>query len=536
MLRRLVAVTPEVGCPATVCQAARRSIYEYKFGQTPLTQPFGAINSSRMPSGPKTTPPAPKASKVEVTKLHNGVRVISQNLGGASVSVGAYILAGPAYDPANCPGVGAMMHLALTTSNYNNSLFQLDRNIRSIGAAQSHFEMYKHYLGIRIDVREDRWKSAASTAPRSQRRQGVQQRQAEEPFNLNVVQDNIFTCIAAPRFHESDIERYRDTIDNQVKELRWQCPADYARQMIETVAFYREPLGSPRLVPEVNNSNITSQVLLDQYSRYVVPSRIVIAGVNVDHAALIAEYENTPFPHSASAPHHMKVQAASAKQRVVSTNNEAGQYTGGERHDHEDRPKAMGTKPDMNTEAVCAVGWLAYGRDKKMVKDYAASMVVKALIDTEFNDAMRHNKDELHQRGGIRSFYNPYQTAGLLGITVTADPQSAVRIVTDAVKAVQSKKTSISSAALTVAKNMARTQYLVQNVDTIRDYCDFLGTSLAPESDSTVGTSIEEVVDAINSVGEADVKKVLDTMLSHHTSLYAHGEVLGFPSLRQMGL
>ncbi|KAK7195184.1 mitochondrial processing peptidase alpha subunit [Novymonas esmeraldas] len=525
MLRRAAA---PVSVTATAAQV--RSIYEYKFGHTPLSKPFGG--ASRLPPAAPSAPAPVKAGAVEVSKLHNGARVISQNLGGPSVSIGAYILAGPAYDPPSAPGAGAMMHLALTTSNYNNALFQLDRNIRSVGAAQTHFERNKHYIGIRIDARADKWKSAAATASRAQRRL-IQhnQKQAESQFSLNLVQDNIFTCIAAPRFHEPDVERFRDTIDNQVEELRWRYPAEYARQMIETVAFYREPLGNPRFVPAISNAAISSNVLLDQYSRYVVPSRVVIAGVNVEHAALIAEYENSPFAHSASAPHHARAQPS-----AVNTQNESAQYTGGERHDHEDRPKAMGTKPDMTTESIVAVGWLTYGKDRKMLKDHAATLVVKALLDIQFQDSMRYARDETHEHTGLRAYYSPYNTAGLIGFVATAEPQAAVRIVTDAVKAVQAGRSSIADSTLAVAKSMAATQFLVQNSDTIRDYCDYLGTSLDMANDSTVATSLEEVTDAIRAVGAADVKRVYEKMLASQASLYAHGEVLGFPSLRQMGL
>lgn len=535
MFRRAVASsTPAVAATAgavATCTTQTRGIYQYKFGQTPLTKPFGS--GSRMPPSPASTAPAPAVPKVEVTKLHNGVRVISHNLGGPTVSVGAYILAGPVYDPPSAPGTGAMMHLALTLSNYNNALFQLDRNIRSVGAAESHFEKNKHYIGIRIDARADKWKSAATAAPRSDRRL-ANQKPAEEQFSLNLVQENIFTCIAAPRFHEPDVERFRDTIDNQVEELRWQYPAEYAKQMLETVAFYREPLGNPRFVPALSNGAITSSVLLDQYSRYVVPSRVVVAGVNVDHAALVAEYENTPFPHSASAPHHARAPAAAAK---VDVRKEADQYTGGERQDHEERAKVMGTKPDMDPETICAVGWLAFGKDRKTLRDYAASMVVKAILDVEFNDSIRYARDEMHERAGVRAFYSPYETAGLIGFTATAEPKTAVRMVTDAVKAVQSHKASVAESLLSVAKSMAKTQFLVQNTDTIRDYCDYLGTSLSIEnSDSTVATSVAEVVDAVNAVTAADVKKVFHTMFSHKASLYGHGEMLGFPSMRQMGI
>lgn len=525
MLRRAVA-------PATVATTAQaRSIYEYKYGQTPLTTAFNVPMGQRQPfkAEPPTVAPV-TVEKVRITKLHNGARVISHNLGGPMVSVGAYVLAGPAYDPTGCPGVGSMMHLALTTSNYNNSLFQLDRNLRALGAAESHFEKYKHYIGLRVDCRGDKWRSQV---PDVNSRSKIQGDNKDQHFDVNLMQDNLFTGLAAPRFHETDIERFRDTIDNQVKELKWLYPAEYAKQMLETVAFYREPLGSPRFVPENNNGNITSQVLLDHYSRYVLPSRTVIAGVNVDHDALIAEYENTPFPHSEKAPHHAKV--AAEKLTEIDVSSEKKQYTGGERHDHEERAKDMGTKPDMDPETICAVGFLAFGRTKTVLKEYAASLVLKNLIDLQLHDGVRYQKDETHVHEGLRAFYNPYETAGLIGFTATAEPQHAVKMVGDTVTMIQGMK-SVAQSAVDAAKQRATTQFLNEHTDNVRDYCDFLGTSFPIINAAATPTSVEEIVAVIQSVTAANVTRVLDCMFSNPTALYGHGEMLHFPSLRQMGL
>lgn len=524
MLRRAVAPSALALCVGT---HQSRSIYEYKFGQPPLTAPFG---------GTKAAPPSPtapvKEEEVKVTKLHNGVRIISQQMGSPLVSVGAYILAGPVYDPANCPGVGAMMHLALTTSHYNSSLFQLDRRTRSIGASDSHFELFKHYIGIRVTCRAEKWRAASGQAPSAGPSHSAASQKQDE---LSFVQDKIFASISAPRFHEPDIERFRDTIDSQLKEMRWQYPAQYAQQMLETVAFYREPLGNPRFVPEDNNSNISSKVLLDQYSKYVIPSRVVIAGVNLSHDELVAEYENTPFPHSASAPHHAKA-AAESKDAPVDVRNEQRQYVGGERQDHEDRAKEMGTKPDMDSETICAVGWLAYGRDRTMLKDYAASLVFQNLLDMELKDGVRYSRDETYVHQGVRSFYNPYQTAGLMGFTVTAEPQNAVKMTTESVEMVQRKAAAPTEAEVGIAKQRAITRFYNDHSLDSRDYCDFLGTSLSLDASQTTPTSLSEVIDAVMSISAADVKKVGDLMFSKPASFYGHGEMLGFPSKRQMGL
>ncbi|KAH9600194.1 Peptidase M16 [Trypanosoma melophagium] len=496
-----------------------RGISEYKFGQVPLSERWaGAPRQTNEKAGT-----APASEKVKVSQLHNGARVITQQRHGAMVSVGAYILAGPVYDPVGCPGVHHLLHLALTTSNYNNSLFQLDRSIRSTGAAFSHFEKDKHFIGIRLDARSDMWRS------RNNGKKGEQNQ-----FNLNLVQDTIFTAIAAPRFHETDIERFRDTMDNNLKELRWQHPSQYAIQQLETVAFYKEPLGNPRHVPENNNSHITSKVLLDQYSRYVTPDRVVIAGVNVEHDELTAEYENTPFPHTSTAPHH----AAFAKQNTkpeFDINNEQKQYTGGEKHEHENRSKEMTTNPDMDNETIVAVGYLGFGRAKASIKRYAASLVFQELFNIVIQDGVRYERTGSHE--GVRSFYMPYQSAGLLGFTARSEPENIVKMVTAAMRDLQAVKVD-DKAALEVAKHRAAVVVSSQNWDTIRDLCDYMGTSLpvvAKAQDSTQYTSPEDVLDAIRSVTSAELKQVKDCAMGTKPSLFGHGEMLAFPSLRQLG-
>ncbi|ESL10330.1 mitochondrial processing peptidase alpha subunit [Trypanosoma rangeli SC58] len=523
MYRRVNAyATAAVAATAGAAAAAQlRTISEYKFGQAPLTRPWSSVSRLFPPAMPK--PLSDQKVKVNVSQLHNGARVITQQRGGAMVSVGAYILAGPAYDPVGCPGVHSMLHLALTTSNYNNSLFQLDRGIRSTGAAFSHFEKDKHFICLRLDARADMWRSHKTS-----------KKGDDNHFTLNLVQDTIFTAIAAPRFHETDIERFRDTVDNNLKEMRWQQPEEYAIQRLETVAFYNEPLGNPRHVPEDNNGNITNKVLLDQYAKYVTPDRIVIAGVNVNHDELIAEYENTPYPHSINAPHH----AAFAKKNgttVFDVNSEKNQYTGGETHEHENRAKEMGTKPDMDTETIVAVGYLSFGRGMTSIKRYAASLVYQQLYNIVLQDSLRGAFGG--SSNGVRSFYLPYQSAGLIGFTARSEAENIVKMVTAAMRDMEAVKLD-DAAAVETAKHRAAVEAMDRNWNTVRDLCDYMGTSLPLTSmaqSSTQYMKPEELLDAIRGVTPVELKQVKETAMGSKPSLFGHGEMLAFPSLRQMG-
>lgn len=517
MYRRAVAAA----IPAVTAKNAR-SISQYNFGQKPLTESWSPTGRST-PAAAGSAAQSAGIGEAKTTLLPNGTRIITQQRGGPVVSIGAYILAGPAYDPVGCPGLHHLMHTALTTSNYNNSLFQLDRSIRSTGASFSHFEKDKYYIGLRLDARVDMWKSNTSGATSDAKR-----------FDLNLLQDTIFTAISAPRFHEPDLERFRDTIDNNLKELRWQRPAQYAIQQLETVAFYKEPLGNPRHVPEWSNGRITSKALLDQYARYVTPDRVVVAGVNMEHDELVAEYESNPYPHSSNAPHHAAFAKGLGKPAFDIT-NEHSQYSGGELHEHEDRPKEMCTKPDMDTETAIAVGYLAFGRSKTSLQRYAATLVYQQLFNIVIHDSLRYEQDVVLD--GVRSFYLPYHSAGLVGFTAITSPENAVPLVKATMKGIQNVKFD-NAALLEAAKHRAAVELTSQCWDSSRDICDYLGTSLsldAKASNSTQYLNPSEVLAAVRNVTASELKEVKECMMGSKPSLFGHGEMLAFPSLRQLG-
>lgn len=466
-------------------RSTTRAISQYNFGQPKLSEAFGKVAETA----------ARKDHGVKVTQLANGAKVVSHNQEGAQVSVGVYAEAGAMYDPAYAPGLSYVMRWALGTSNMDNSLFQIDRQLRAVGASSEHVEIRKRFIGLRVDSRPDSWKAPL---------------------------ENYFTAVSAPRFHEPDIERFRDTFDNLASEARWQRPREYTTDRLETVAFYKEALGNPRFVMPDANDACSSEKLMAQYSKYVTPSRVVVAGVNVDHNELVAAYENAPFPHSDNAPHHEK---SAADRKKFDFNVEEKQYTGGEFHEQENRAKEMGTKPDMEYETIAAVGFKTFGRVNQ-VKDYAAALVAQALFDVAIEDGLRYYRGDNHQ--GVRSLYRPFTGTGIIGFTARSDPKSINKDVIEATKLFK----SLAVDDLAIAKARAAASFFNAELDNSRDYCDFLATNFVKE---TARITPEEIFAAIDGVSAADVKRVKDLAASAPASIWVTGETLSFPSLRQLG-
>ena len=469
-------------------RSALRAIPEFNFGHPSLAKPFlGAT----VPSSAATT--AAAAAPV-ITTCANGTRIITHDLGGANCSVGAYIEAGAKFDPAAAPGLSYVFRWALTTSNMENSLFQIDRGVRAVGAALEHVEANKKHTGIRIDARGDMWQNPAT---------------------------NVFTCVSAPRFAESDVERFRDTMDNQLEEQRWQQPREYCVDQLETLAFHKEPLGNPRRVPPTANDACNHKRLLDHWAKHATPDRVVIAAVNVNHQALVKAYEDAPYPHSSQAPHH-----ARSDKTFLDQTSESGSYQGGnEFHEQENRAKEMATKPDLDPETIAAVGYKTFGRELSL-KDYAASLVAQQAMNIVVKDAIRYERDDTHH--GIRTFYRPYASAGLLGFTVRADPKDVNKGILDGMTIIN----EIGNANLEAAKQCAAIAFHSEQIDTVRDYCNFLGTSFLK---GEARIKPEDIFAAISSVSAADIKRVQDFAKEARPTMWVTGETFGVPSLRKMG-
>ncbi|RNE98565.1 mitochondrial processing peptidase alpha subunit [Trypanosoma rangeli] len=455
-----------------------RAISQYNFGQPSLTRAFGPI-----PCEGQTA----KAGKVMSTKLSNGVRVVSHDLDGAHSVVGVYVNAGPKYDPLSCPGLSHVMRYAIQTSNMDSSLFQVDRTMRSTGNAYGHGEICKRYVHWKAEGRRDMW---------------------EHPFAM------LATGVVAPRFHESDVERFRDTMDNQREELRWQHPREYCVDALETVAFFREPLASPRMVPPEANDRCNQKALVDHWAKHFHPGNVTLAAVNVPHNALLAAYASLPYPHSAEAPHH-----ARSRQPTFSHASEATQfYPGRQRVVYEDRAKAMGTVPDMGQEVIAALGVPTFGCDED-VKKYATALVAREVYQASIDRAM---PAALATSQGVQSFYRPYSSAGLLGVTIRGAPEEVENLLAAARGSFPTKVTEDEAAAGRARATMAFTR---NHLEMVRDYCDFIATSSATP---------QQLLGAIGAVSAGDVDAALGAAGAVAPAVFVTGSTFAFPRVSSL--
>lgn len=470
---------------------AVRGVSSYNFGQPDLGTDF-------LPSSHYVSKTGAADAGVRVSQLPTGVRVITHDCQGAHVAVGTYIAAGPKFDPVGVPGLSQVLRYGLSNSNLSDSEFQLDRTARSVGAAVAHVELRKRFIGIKVEAGAGVWERVAQ---------------------------NQWTTLAAPRFAANELDKFRDVMDTAHAEKRFQQPREYCIDNLETVAFNREPLGNPRDVTPVMNDKADAASVLDQWAKFCKPSRMVVAGVNVDHDHLIATYENTAFRHIEDAPHH----ARAATPTLDEASERDQYYEGNERIEPEFRATVMGTKPNGDEESIWALGFLAPGADNN-VKQYAAALVARELASIAFGESLILNRGAVHF--GIESFYRPYSSAGLIGATIRTAPGDAKAAIIDAAKTLRSLPTD--SASIEIAKQRAAARFAVEHLEVARDYVDFLGTSLVSTGLQSVTAKV--ILEAISGTDAPALKTVLDIAQSRRPTLFGTGDVYAVPSLRKLSL
>lgn len=449
---------------------------------------------------------------VKTTVMPNGARIVSHDLHGAVASVGAYILAGPVYDPVTRPGVGCLLHTALASvGSEAHSASMLQRALSQSAASLSHFQLHKHYIGLRVTTAGDAWKKPINSLSGSP----------------SLVQSNIFNVLASPKLpSDADVANVKSSAVLEAETFWLSSPSRYAIQQLETVAFFKNRLGSPSHVPRDRVSLVTAAELQQHYNRYVVPSRVVIAGVNVVHEELVEAYENTSILHSETSEHHRA--ALKEVGKVYSVMAESAQYTGGERHDHVDSLET--------DQAFVAVGWPAAGRSSGPLRQFAACLVLRSLLLGSFRTKglpTRSSPFQPEVGDDVSAFYHPYQSGGLLGFTCSASGPAAAVVLRDAGDTLR-KCMLATREQVEVAKQHALVN-LFSKLTSSEAYCDFLGTSLSPEPFSRTSTSRDDIQAAVSATTVEDVTSALGSMLSHPVSFYAHGNTAFLPSARQLG-
>lgn len=131
--------------------------------------------------------------------------------------------------------------------------------------------------------------------------------------------------VLRPKLHDNEVDFARQAVQFELESLNMRPEQEpILMDMIHAAAYRDNTLGLPKLCPPENTQKIDRDVLLSYLSLHHIPSRMVVAGVGVDHDEFVKCVEK----YFASMSSTWELESI-RNQSVTSVDTSVAQYTGG---------------------------------------------------------------------------------------------------------------------------------------------------------------------------------------------------------------
>jgi processing peptidase subunit alpha len=228
-----------------------QGILESFFGKSSM--PIVPLNHAYA-GAPQLSEGAAVDSKIEVTTLPSGLRVVSTETNNPIVSVGAFIDAGSRYENANTSGISHFLEHVAFKSTENRSDFKLVRDMLQIGANVACTTSREHTV-YAADVLREHVSSAVHTLG------DVIQNPA---FDLDEMDESV-------KIHQSLCAELTKSPDTKIMES------------IHAAAYHNNTVG----LPLYGKSVFSKEDLQAHMKAYYTPERMVVSGVGVNHSKFV---------------------------------------------------------------------------------------------------------------------------------------------------------------------------------------------------------------------------------------------------------
>ncbi|XP_071492261.1 mitochondrial-processing peptidase subunit alpha-like isoform X1 [Diadema antillarum] len=221
----------------------------------PLTQPLPGIAS------PVYAVVTNDVSDTHITTLANGLRVASMNKFGQFCTVGVLVNSGSRHEVGYPKGIAHFMEkMAFGSTEQFSSRDKILLSLEKHGGicdCQSSRDTLVY--GVSAD------------------RNGLED-------VIQILSDVVFK----PQLPDAEIEDTRQAISFELEALNMAPdPEVLMTELIHGVAYRNNTLGLPRVCPEENIPVIDRQTLFQYMNNYLVPERMVLAGVGMEHGELV---------------------------------------------------------------------------------------------------------------------------------------------------------------------------------------------------------------------------------------------------------
>ncbi|CAH8671286.1 unnamed protein product [Schistosoma curassoni] len=241
--------------------------------------------------------PFTEDKETKITHLSNGLRVASQNKLGSQCAIGVIIKAGPKYEG----------NFASGTSHY---LEKLGFHSSDLYADRNSFQEAMENCNSIFDCQVARDFIVYAVSG----------------FNTNMdkLTHILSETVLRAKFTEEEIEMAAKSISFELEALERSPPVEpIMNELLHVTAYKNNTLGLPKYCPKQNLDKINREDIIKFVATQFKPEKMVIAGVGIEHDALVKSVEKYFIP---TVPNVSYEKAANDLPSPVTTVSE---YTGG---------------------------------------------------------------------------------------------------------------------------------------------------------------------------------------------------------------
>jgi len=398
------------------------------------------------------------APKLSFSKLENGLKIASIDKQGLTSTIGLYVHGGSRFETAGSFGAAGMVELMGFKSTAHLSNLRTLKTFEQLGASIS-CKAGREAVSYKAEILREYL-----------------------PFAVPLLVGNVLF----PRLLPWEVKSAMKDVATAKAALEADVDA-YVLELLQSTAFLNNTVGQKPLVKSLDNftPDTIRSFMLDHFA----PERMVLVGVNVDHAEL-SKWGMRSFAEYNAIPLKARPDTKAA-------------YTGG----------------DCRVEAAgpCTIA-LGFEGVSDSSADKAAVMVLEALLST--------GTSSLLGKAGLSAeasaiFYSDTGLFSVLGSCEAGKAADYIKTVTTVLKS--------SPAAADIAKAKAAAKNLLAlKAEDKSALVDSLGMSLL------VGGSCGSVADlqkAIDGVKDADVTAAAKKIFGSKPTVVAHGDIYNVPHL-----
>ncbi|XP_063172296.1 mitochondrial-processing peptidase subunit alpha-like isoform X1 [Candoia aspera] len=461
---------------------------------TPLTAPLPGL-----PQPAFAGLDGPEGFATEVTALEDGLRVASQRKFGQFCTLGVLINSGSRYEAKYTGGISHFLEkLAFSSTAQFSSKDEILLTLE------------KHGGICDCQVSRDTTMYAVSADNRG----------------LDTMVSLLADVVLQPRLSDEEIEMTRMAVRFELEDLNMRPdPEPLLTEMIHAAAYRENTVGLNRFCPAENVEKIDRRVLHSYLRNYYTPSRMVLAGVGIEHEQLV----------ECARKYFLGAQPAWGSGKADDVDKSVAQYTGGILKLEKDMSDvSLGPTPipelahimiGLESCSFLEEDFIPFAVLNMMMGgggSFSAGGPGKGMFTRLYLNVLNRH----HWMYNATSYHHSYEDTGLLCIHASADPRQVREMVEIVTREFVLMAGTMGEVELERAKTQLQSM-LMMNLESRPVIFEDVGRQVL----ATGGRKLpHELCVLIGKVSAEDVKRVATKMLRKKPAVAALGDLGELPS------